>query len=636
MCGAASLRMAIGGADDSITLTIVVTNDSAASIVVTSLQPLVLDLPTMPSGIEGFGSGWGLEFGPTAHDPQQPHTIEVTAGRSAQGASPLVRLLGPDGSCLVVTPHVSGNWRIETVPVAGRLLVTAGLPSGQAMVLAPGESASTPAVTIGWGSSTVSAGRAVARAALDRAPAGPPLLTEWNHWWPYEDRDINEDVFLENAAIAARLGLEVAVLDAGWFGDAAEDSDWVQQRGDWHKVNTARFPHGLPWLADQTRRLGIEFGMWVEPEAVGGSAELAVLHPEFLATSSTVDGASPVYVCLGSPPARDYIRTDGGAVDRRHRCPMDQVGLQPRPGSGCDRDDHGHGPGDGLMAHYAGLYRIFDELRATYPSTVFEACSSGGLRIDAGLAEHVDCLFLSDPDWTEHHLGCLWGASQMLPPRQLLHWMQSEWRTDHRFQKVDYSGTLITLPQFDVKVQAAMLHRFGVSVRLPEMRTDLRDRLARHLVAYKQFVRPLLERGVLVPLNGQPLREERGNRSPNFQLLLGPRPSRRGIPTAPAATVGSRSPDRPRPGRALPGEIARSRRRRRRSGALDRRGDLDGRGCPAAGSRVHVDARPPAADPARLTAFSRVRIERTGLDRICPPGPGGRGAVAQSVRAGDS
>ena len=191
------------------------------------------------------------------------------------------------------------------------------------------------------------------------------------------------------------------------------------------------------------------------------------------------------------------------------------------PGSGCDRDDHGHGPGDGLMAHYDGLYRIFDELRATYPSTVFEACSSGGLRIDAGLAEHVDCLFLSDPDWTEHHLGCLWGASQMLPPRQILHWMQSEWRTDHRFQKVDYSGTLITLPQFDVKVQAAMLHRFGVSVRLPEMRTDLRDRLARHLVAYKQFVRPLLERGVLVPLNGQPLREERGNRSPNFQLSSG-------------------------------------------------------------------------------------------------------------------
>ena len=98
------------------------------------------------------------------------------------------------------------------------------------------------------------------------APPGP-LLTEWNPWWPYEDADITEQVFLDNAAVAARLGFDVAVLDAGWFGRADAGTDWFAERGDWHRTNTARFPHGLGWLADRTRDLGIDFG--VESQDLG-------------------------------------------------------------------------------------------------------------------------------------------------------------------------------------------------------------------------------------------------------------------------------------------------------------------------------------------------------------------------------
>ena len=153
---------------------------------------------------------------------------------------------------------------------------------------------------------------------------------------------------------------------------------------------------------------------------------------------------------------------------------------------------------------------------------MLEACSSGGLRIDAGLAAHVDAFFLSDPDWTEHHLACLWGAAQLLPPRQLLHWPQSEWRGEHRFQKVDYSGTLITAEQFDTKIRAAMLHRFGVSIKLTRLRADLRQRLGEHLRTYQETIRPLLDDGVLIPLTPQPRREEKGCRQPAFRLDAGP------------------------------------------------------------------------------------------------------------------
>jgi alpha-galactosidase len=193
------------------------------------------------------------------------------------------------------------------------------------------------------------------------------------------------------------------------------------------------------------------------------------------------------------------------------------------PGAGCSRDDHGHGSEDGLLRHYLGLYDVLDRLRAAYPETVFEACSSGGLRIDAGLAAHVDAFFLSDPDWTEHALTCLWGAAQLLPPRQLLHWPQSEWRGEHRFQKADYSGTLMTPAQFDTKMRAALLHRFGLSVRLTEMRPDLLERLKQHVHSYRSLIRPLVESGVLIPLTEQPLREEKGWRQPAYQLTAGDR-----------------------------------------------------------------------------------------------------------------
>lgn len=191
------------------------------------------------------------------------------------------------------------------------------------------------------------------------------------------------------------------------------------------------------------------------------------------------------------------------------------------PGDGCARADHGHHPDDGLLQHYRGLYAVLDALRSRFPDTVWEACSSGGLRLDAGLAEHVHAFFLSDPDWTEHALCCLWGAARQLPARQLLHWVESEWRGEHRSQQVDYSGPQLTVEEFDTKVRAALLHRFGASVRLTAMRPDLQDRLASHLALHAAEIRPLLADGVLRPLTPQPLREGHGHRQPAFQLSAG-------------------------------------------------------------------------------------------------------------------
>jgi alpha-galactosidase len=480
---------------------------------------LVLRLPPARS-IAGFTSAWGLEYEPSRQPVGEPVVCEVTSGRSTQGAVPWLAV-DTEAGTVVVTVHWSGNWRLVITPVTDGVQVAVGLhPDGQRVVLADGQNLRLPEVSIAVGATATQAAESLVRLLAEQVPASAAgLPTEWNHWWPYEDVEIDEDTFLAEAAVAADLGLEVAVLDAGWFGRADAGSDWMAERGDWHLVNTARFPHGLAWLADQTRQRGLDFGIWIEAEAVGPGATVAAERPDL----SALDGDENAlgYVCFGSPTAQDHVHDHVARLIADTGARWIKWDFNLDPGSGCRRADHGHRPDDGLLRHCLGLYATLDRLRAEHPGVVFEACSSGGLRIDAGLAAHVDGFFLSDPDWTEHHLSCLWGASQLLPPRQILHWPQSEWRGEHRFQKVDYSGTLITPSQFDTKIRAAMLHRFGVSMRLTEMRSDLRERLREHLRVYAEVVRPLLVDGVLVPLTEQPLREEQGHRQPAYQLTSG-------------------------------------------------------------------------------------------------------------------
>ena len=89
-------------------------------------------------------------------------------------------------------------------------------------------------MSLAWGATGVDATTELARLTATSTPRRAPILTEWNHWWPYEDVEIDEDTFLAEAEVAAGLGLEIAVLDAGWFGASSADSSWHDQRGDWH------------------------------------------------------------------------------------------------------------------------------------------------------------------------------------------------------------------------------------------------------------------------------------------------------------------------------------------------------------------------------------------------------------------
>ena len=221
-------------------------------------------------------------------------------------------------------------------------------------------------------------------------------------------------------------------------------------------------------------------------------------------------------MCLGNPAAQDWAFDVISTYATR--CGLDWLKLDMNldPGLGCTRDDHGHGAGDGLWAHVSGLYALLDRLRAAFPDLLVEACASGGLRWDHGLARHVDVGFQSDPDWPEHALQVLWASSLFFPLELLLHWCDSEWRGDHPQQRL--RADALDPTALDLALCVAMLGPLGLSQRLVDLPAWASDRVAELVALHRDVVAPCVARGELRRLSEQPLRGGGGARWVGFQL----------------------------------------------------------------------------------------------------------------------
>lgn len=507
-------------------------NAGTEPVRVTRMDPMTLQLSELWQ-VRTFRSAWGEEFRPDVDDTWGDLRLESRSGRSSHGHSPTM-VFEREGAALIVAVAWSGNWHLAVE--GGR--VTGGIsPWAFATDVGPGETLCAPSVVVAAESDLDRASAqmqtAIATDWLPRTAASDAVPVEWNHWWPYEDVEVDERVILANAAVAAQIGIEVSTVDAGWFGDADAGSDWQLQRGDWDRVNTQRFPSGLAALGEGIRRAGTAAGIWVEAEALGSVARARTVHADAVAHAApewrrdpsygvmtvSLDPKEPTflgYVCLGSPQGRAQVAAALERTVTEFGARWLKLDFNIDPDSGCQRTDHGHGAHDGLLRHYEGLYAVLDEFRGQHPEVILEACSSGGLRQDLGLARHVHCFFLSDPDYTEHHLQVLWGASIVLPPVALLHWSWSQWRGDYPPAQLDWER--VSAHDFDAMLRSAMLHRFGVSLRLVELRPELRERLELHVRLFRERLAPFVRDGVLHRLTGQPRSRGRGERVPVFQL----------------------------------------------------------------------------------------------------------------------
>ena len=239
----------------------------------------------------------------------------------------------------------------------------------------------------------------------------PVTLNVWEAVYFAHDRDR----LLDLADRAAEVGVERFVLDDGWFGARRDDRAGL---GDW-VVSDEVWPDGLHPLVDRVRKLGMQFGLWFEPEMVNPDSDVARAHPEWIMSARPewpVESRHQQVLNLGIPEAYahvkgqilalldeyhiDYIKWD-------HNRDLTEAGTQTDGGR------------PGVHAQTLAFYRLLDELRAAHPDLEIESCSSGGARIDLAVLERTDRVWVSDNIDPHDRQRMLRWTGQLVPPEYL-------------------------------------------------------------------------------------------------------------------------------------------------------------------------------------------------------------------------
>lgn len=503
----------------------VIHNRSDAPVTITRIDSLALNLPAQAMELFSYTGNWGSEFEPTRAPLTSEVILESRSGRSSKGNHPWFALFRGEDQLFSASVAWSGNWVFRFAPRAGGgFALSGGLHDWEfAKELQPGASIKGPPVVVVLGDSLNRVSQQYARAGRkhwypqNQLSSIVPL--EWNHWWPYEDAEINAEVFARNVEVAQGMGFEVCTLDAGWFGPSDVETFWEHYRGDWNLVNRDRFPEGIRAVGDHVHAHGMKFGIWCEIEALGPNAQLAIDHPEYVAEG---DGERIGGVCFGNPAVQEWAYQTLSRLINDYGANWIKVDFNLDPKAGCNRTDHGHGAGDGLYEHYRGYYAVMERMRRDHPEVILENCSSGGLRIDLGIARRTYMAFLSDPDWPDHDLQIFWGASTMLAPNVLLHWTYSHWRhlTPPPYQTFNPHDPNLTVKKWDYYTRISMLGLYGLSQRLPDLPAWLAQRVVEQNALYKNVVRRFTKEADLYRLTTQPRRDGTGDRWAGFQYSL--------------------------------------------------------------------------------------------------------------------
>jgi alpha-galactosidase len=186
---------------------------------------------------------------------------------------------------------------------------------------------------------------------------------------------------------AAQVGVERFVVDDGWFGSRRDDSSGL---GDWY-VSREVWPQGLRPLADRVRALGMDFGLWFEPEMVNPDSDLVRAHPDWVLGPRARLSRRQRVLDVANPAAHAYLL-------ERISTLVDEIGIAYIKWDH-NRDLHeaqGTTTGTaGVHAQTAAVYRLLDELRARHPGLEIESCSSGGARADLGVLARTDRVWTS-------------------------------------------------------------------------------------------------------------------------------------------------------------------------------------------------------------------------------------------------
>ncbi|SDQ65807.1 alpha-galactosidase [Curtobacterium sp. UNCCL20] len=467
-----------------------VTNTGAGTYTVDDLT-LALPIPSHAREVLDFAGRWGKERTPQRRElVVGTHEREGRKGRTGADAATVLSVGEPGfgfarGEVWGVHTAWSGNHRHTAERLAtGRQVVGGGelLLPGEVR-LATGATYEGPWLYGAYGDGLDDQARRFHRWLRSRPthPRTPRPMTI-NVWEAvYFDHDLAR--LTDLAERAARLGVERYVLDDGWFRHRRDDHAGL---GDWY-VDEDVWPEGLGPIVDRVRALGMEFGLWFEPEMVNEDSDLARAHPEWIMQA---DGRLPLrsrdqqVLNLAVPEAFAYVLERMTAIIGEYRVEYVKWDLNR------DLLEAGR-PGGGAAVHEQTLaaYRLMATLKERFPRLEIESCSSGGARVDLGVIEHTDRVWVSDDiDPLERQQMHRW-TQQLLPPELLGAHIAS--RRSHTTGRVH---------DLAFRAGTAIIGHLGIEWDLTQATPDEERDLATWIALYKEL-RSLLHGGDLVRID---------------------------------------------------------------------------------------------------------------------------------------
>lgn len=387
----------------------------------------------------------------------------------------------------------SGNFKTIVEPVnTGFLSVMTGISdSNAAVTLHEGESFTTPPVYAGYAQNGFGEmTRKMHRFADDiLAPAEKrkealPVL--YNSWYA-TTFDVSAGAQIQLAEKAAELGVELFVVDDGWFVGRKDDTAGL---GDW-SVDLEKFPKGLRELTDRVHALGMKFGLWIEPEMVNCISSLYQKHPDWvyhyqsrrileqrhqyelnMSDPEVVDYLTDTFDCLLSENDIDYIKWDMN----RYQAERGTDTYCPEKWERFEIDNT------------YGIYRLIQRLREKHPEVEFEACASGGGRVDYGALRWFDEYWPSDNSDPIDRLAIQEAYSFLYPIRYMRAWYTQDEGMNHRLVPMDFS------------MHVAMTGALGIGIDLNRISEKEEKDLAGYIREYKQ-IRDTVQLGDLYRLS---------------------------------------------------------------------------------------------------------------------------------------
>ncbi|WEV74317.1 alpha-galactosidase [Bifidobacterium sp. ESL0798] len=402
-------------------------NEGKDDVDIERLMSLSFDLPDDDYVFTQLTGSWARERSIVASrlHPGIQQIGSLRGSASSHIHNPAFALASPDateshGEVIGAAFVYSGNFEahVEVDPFAVSRVQMGIADFGFTWHLEPGSSFQSPEVVFVYtceGYNGMShAFHDLVRRHLVRGPwrdkERPVLINNWEATY----FDFDEKALLSIAGQAQKLGVELFVLDDGWFGNRHNDTAGL---GDW-TPNPERLPHGLNGLAERINGLGMMFGLWFEPEMVNKDSELYRAHPEWMLHTPgrrASHGRNEYVLDFTNPDVVDEIYRQMHTVLSSANIGYIKWDMNRYITEAFDATRGAEHQGEVFHRYILGVYQLHERLLEAFPDLIIEGCASGGGRFDMGMLYYAPQIWTSDDTDAVERMSIQYGTSMFYP-----------------------------------------------------------------------------------------------------------------------------------------------------------------------------------------------------------------------------